>query len=168
MQAAACGPREGAGLRGASWLTTRAALWAGAPLPQVSPPPQPHQTVLLVPGSLSAALSSGDSHVLFFLFFQSLKSDEETESAKDPQNELFEAQGKAWPCGRCHLWPVLGCQAAGHQPRTISWEVPSVGGVPGGPFSWGQGPSSGRPLRSDPRAGGRWLREQLHGLGGPA
>lgn len=35
----------------------------------------------------------------FSLFPQSLKSDEEAESTKEPQIELFEAQGKAWPVG---------------------------------------------------------------------
>lgn len=34
-------------------------------------------------------------YILLFVFLQSLKSDEEAESAKEPQNELFEAQGKA-------------------------------------------------------------------------
>lgn len=99
--------------------------------------------------------------VLLFLFFQSLKSDEEADSAKEPQNELFEAQGKAWPCGECPLWSVLGCQAAGCQRKRISWEVPSVGGLSGVPFSWG-GPSSEIPeVRSLGR--GCWLREQRVG-----
>lgn len=89
--------------------------------------------------------------VLLFLFFQSLKSDEEADSTKEPQNELFEAQGKAWPCGECPLWSVLGLQAAGCQRKRISWEVPSVGGLSGVPFSWVV--PALRFLRSDPWAG---------------
>ncbi|TKC51075.1 hypothetical protein EI555_007004, partial [Monodon monoceros] len=59
---------------------------------------------------------------------ESLKSDEEAESAKDPQNELFEAKGKAWPCGRCHLWPLptWGSEVFGslRKPCSSSFDTP--------------------------------------------
>ena len=47
--------------------------------------------------------------ILLFLFFQSLKSDEEADSAKEPQNDFSEVQGKAWPCvGPSVLTGTLG------------------------------------------------------------
>lgn len=59
---------------------------------------RPSRAILLVPGALPTAPSSGDPRSSS-LFPQSLKSDEEAESTKEPQIELFEAQGKAWPVG---------------------------------------------------------------------
>uniref|UniRef100_A0A4W2CFY5 EF-hand domain-containing protein n=1 Tax=Bos indicus x Bos taurus TaxID=30522 RepID=A0A4W2CFY5_BOBOX len=61
---------------------------------------------------------------------ESLESDEEADSAKEPHNELFEAQGKAWPCGKSlqpllrhpesrvwGLWEELGVGISGHLPE---------------------------------------------------
>lgn len=79
-------------------------------------------------------------HVFLFSFSQSLKSDEEAESAKEPQNELFEARGKAtasWLCS-LPLTSALKFKELGHwsvsQPCVISWEACRVGGVPRGPL----------------------------------
>ena len=121
---------------------------------------------------MSESLSTGQIHpcrlivadVFLFLFFpQSLKSDEEADSTKEPQNELFEAQGKAWLCGECPLWSVLGCQAAGCQQKRIFWEVPSVGGLSRVPFFLGGVPALRFLIR--PLGRGCWLREQLVELG---
>lgn len=75
----------------------------------------------------------------FFIFLQSLKSDEEGESAKEPQNELFEAKGKAMAS-----WLVLpftsalkapGAGLSNSEPAKYNFlEVCNVGGVPGGPL----------------------------------
>ncbi|KAM9681736.1 ninein-like protein isoform 4-T7 [Dama dama] len=53
---------------------------------------------------------------------ESLKSDEEADSAKEPQNEFFEAQGKAWPCGQLPAW---GSAAFGspRKPRSLSFDT---------------------------------------------
>lgn len=127
----------------------------------------------------------GDSCPLF-LFVQSLKSDEEAENAKGPQNELFEAKGKA-VASRSVLSPVLRKLQqlglwTGSQPSIISWEVSSVEGVRGGPLLPGGGSFaadieaatafSASPV-ARPSDGDHWLRRQggstpLHGLQGPA
>lgn len=72
---------------------------------------------------------------------QSLKSEEEAESAKGPQNELFEAKGKAL-ASRLVLSPgprkpqQLGLWTVS-QPSIIFWEACGVDGVLGGPLLQG-------------------------------
>lgn len=93
-----------------------------------------------VPGAPSTTSSSGASHPSLYIFPQSLKSDEEAKSAKEPQNELLEAQGNAVPIlGAFCLWPELGelgCQAV-HSHSCNSWEMCTVAGFPGGPLLQG-------------------------------
>lgn len=104
------------------------------------PYPSPRYTIYLLLVLCPLLHPLGDSCPLF-LFVQSLKSDEEAESAKGPQNELFEAKGKA--LASCLvLSPVLRkLQQLGlwtvSQPSIISWEACSVDGVLGGPLLQG-------------------------------
>lgn len=58
-------------------------------------PPTPTSFVL-IPGAPSTASPPGVLTSFSPLFSQSLKSDEDAESPKEPQNELFEAQGNPW------------------------------------------------------------------------
>lgn len=87
---AACDRREGAGLCGASWA---------------GPPPFLYHLLQALSRHSACSWCSAHCSILwgptffFSLFPQSLKSDEEAESTKEPQIELFEAQGKAWPVG---------------------------------------------------------------------
>lgn len=54
-------------------------------------PPTPTPFVLTPDAAPTGVLTSVSSRVS-----QSLKSDEDAESTKEPQNELFEAQGNLW------------------------------------------------------------------------
>lgn len=67
---------------------------AVGPLPQPSlPDPKTHTVYLFL--MLCPCQIPWGIRVLLFIFLQSLKSDEEAESAKEPENELLETQGKA-------------------------------------------------------------------------
>lgn len=143
-------------------------------------PTHPKICRLLTPALLTAT-SSGDSCPLF-LFVQSLKSEEEAESAKGPQNELFEAKGKAL-ASRLVLSPEprklqqLGLWTVS-QPSIIFWEACGVDGVLGGPLlQAGSSYEAATAFSASPEArpsdGDHWLRRQcgsstLHGLQGPA
>lgn len=101
-------------------------------------------------------------HIFLFSFSQSLKSDEEAESAKEPQNELFEARGKAtesWSMlptfDQC--FEVQGARSLVSEPAMCNflgsmpsgwcpWRAPTPEVVPAG--RWSLDPQ--HPLRSDP------------------
>lgn len=89
--------------------------------------PSRKRPILLAPGALSATTCYAPSCPSLHVLPQSIKSDEDTESAQEPRNELLEARGNmvAPPAGTG--W--VGCTATASG-KHMPWLVSQVG-----PFS---------------------------------